>query len=178
MRRVAAVIVAAALLGGCGGGGDDEDAMIDWNLSASHTIEDVDWSKPDQTAVQIEQPGSVRIRFPGDKSFSGNGDIGAVGLERRGDQVTTVQVDSAPMTAEEAYEVALRWIRRWGLPKQPIEDWNERRQSGGDALTETAEAIPDPGTTVGPGGPEPSLKLLNSFNDDRPVIVSLRFFWS
>jgi hypothetical protein len=175
-ERVAAIIVAALLFGGCGGSGDDEGKMIDWNLSQSHNVEDVDWAKPDQTAVQIESPDSVRIRFPGGQSFAGNGDVGAVGLERQGDKVTTVQVDSAPMTADEAYETALRWTRRWGLPKAPIEAWNEHRRSS--AGIQTAEAIPDPGTTVGPGGPEPSLKLLNSFNDDRPVIVSLRFFWT
>jgi hypothetical protein len=172
------VIVAALLLGGCGGGGDDEATMIDWNLSKSHTTQDVDWPKPGQSAVQIESPESVHIRLPGDHEFSANGDVGAVGLERRGDDLTTVQVDTEPLTAEDAYRLALQWARRWDIPTQPIQDWNERRRAGGDALTETVEAIPDPGTTVGPGGPEPSLKLLNSFNDDRPVIVSLRFFWS
>jgi hypothetical protein len=176
-ERIAAGIIAAVMLAGCGSEGDGGGNTIDWDLSTSHTTADVDWPEPGQSAVQIEQPASVRIRFPGGRSFSARSDVQAVGLERRGDRVTTIQLDSAPTTPDEAYRLALDWVGRWELPRAPIEDWYRRHRTATPETFASVEAVPDPGTTVGPGGPEPSLKILNSFNDDRPAIVSLRFFW-
>jgi hypothetical protein len=176
-ERIAAGIVAAVMLAGCGSDGDGGRAAIDWNLSTSHTPADVDWPEPGQSAVQIEAPASVRIRFPGGRSFSAASGIQAVGLERQDDRVTAVQLDSAPMTPDDAYRLALDWAGRWELPRAPIKDWYRRHRTATPETFASVEAVPDPGTTVGPGGPEPSLKILNSFNDDRPAIVSLRFFW-
>jgi hypothetical protein len=70
-ERTAAGLVAAVMLAGCGGDGDGGRPAINWNLSTDHTTADVDWPEPGQSAVQIEEPASVRIRFPGGKSFSG-----------------------------------------------------------------------------------------------------------
>jgi hypothetical protein len=60
--------------------------MIEWDLSISHTTADVDWPKPDLTAVEISPVESVEIRLPAGRRFSGDGElVHDVTLDRRGD---------------------------------------------------------------------------------------------
>ena len=49
--------------------GSSDGAMIDWDLSVSHTIEDVDWPKPDLTAVEISPVDSVQVKLPDGRRF-------------------------------------------------------------------------------------------------------------
>ena len=57
LRTIALVACLVPVLSACGGSNSDaeagDEAVIDWNLSQSHTVDDVDWPKPDQSAVEI-----------------------------------------------------------------------------------------------------------------------------
>ena len=171
--RAAAVLVGAALAAGCGGGGDA--AVIDWDLTRSHTTADVDWPKPELDSTVIEPVESVRIRFPGGKTFASDGDVvHDVTLAResaQAEQVDYIQIDSHPRTSEDAYRLAVRWAEEWGLPREPLDDWSKGGQAGGALTTATrAEA--------GPGGVIPAVEIRNSFEDERPSLVSLQFSWA
>jgi hypothetical protein len=194
-ERLACALVAAGLaVGGCGDGngkgnsnGNGEGGtaeVIDWDLSRTHTTRDVDWPRPDIDAVEIRPVDSVRIELPGGQAFSDDGTIvHDVSLTRDGEHVTKVQIDSLPRTTEDAYELAIRWGREWGVPTDAIERWHHERvagrERGEENLRSTAEAIPDRGVTVGePDGPEPTVQIRYSFDDDeRPSLVSLQFYW-
>jgi hypothetical protein len=175
------LVLAVALTAGCSSGGGGGDEMIDWDLSDSHTTADVDWPKPGQSAVQVEPVDSVRIRLPAGRAFEASDGVRAVGLERKGDEVTTVQLDSEPQSTDDAYQLALRWAKEWDLPRRPLDDWYRDRRAGRERgqedLTSTALATAGPDERIGESGPVPSIRILHSFMDDRPSLVSLRFFW-
>jgi hypothetical protein len=169
--RLLATLAGLALLApGCGG---DHGKMIDWDLSASHTTKDVGWPKPDLTAVEISPVESLRIRFPeGRELTEKDGLVHDVTMDREGDEVTGLNVDSQPKTADDAYELALRWAREWDLPTEPIERWHERGVAGSTASTGSK-----PGSRLGEHGPQPALQIRHSFDDERPSLVSLEFDW-
>jgi hypothetical protein len=176
--RLAVLLLATGLaLSGCGG--DDESGgemkRIDWDLSKSHTTADVDWPNPDLEATEISPVGSVRIRMPGGQAFSaGDGVVHDVTLERRGDEVITVQIDSHPRTHADAYDLAVEWAKPWGVPTKPLDDWRRGVDSDGDP---TVEAIAPDAPVGGPDGPEPTVQIRKSFDDERPSLVSLQFLW-
>ena len=174
-----ALAVAALALAGCG----DDDAVsegdpvtVDWDLSQGHEVDQVEFVRPELTANELTPIESVRLRLPEGKEFAPeDGVVHDVTLAREGDQLTTLQVDSDPMEAEAAHELALEWAREFELSEEPIETWFSRQGDDG-APTNTLTA-PKPGTTIGEGGPAPSVQIRNSFEDDRPAIVSVQFFW-
>jgi hypothetical protein len=178
VERLALPLLAATLAFGCNG---EESNVIDWDLSQSHTRADVEWPRPELDAAQITDVGEVSIALPEGRSFSSRDEVRAVGLESRGDQVTTVQLDSDPLSTDDAYELAKRWAREWGLPQRPLDDWYRERRAGrerGDEdVTTTAESL-DNSQRIGRDGPTPSLQILYSFREnERPSFVSLQFFW-
>ncbi len=172
--------VLALLLAGCGGDSDDESAAgpvtVDWDLSEGHDVDRVEFVRPELTANELSPIESVRLRLPAGKEFAPeDGLVHDVTLSRDGDQLTTLQVDSDPMESGAAHELALEWAREFDLPEEPIETWYSRQgEEGAPTRTQTS---PQPGTTIGEGGPAPSVQIRNSFEDDRPAIVSVQFFW-
>ena len=100
--------------------------MIDWNLSRSHTVDDVDWPKPGQSAVEISPVEQVRIELPEGRSFESDGDVvHDITLDRRERIVRNVQIDSHPRSAADAHELAVRWAQDWGLSREPLDRWRE-----------------------------------------------------
>jgi hypothetical protein len=167
----AAALLAVAVLSGCGG---DEERMIDWDFSEGRAVPEEDLAKPDLSANEITPVESVRIRLPGGKLFEAGDEINRVAVDRDlgdRDRLALVQVMTQPETAEDAYEHAVRWAEQFDLPLEPLEAWQQR----GDPTAAALSA--DPEATLGPGGPVPAVKLLNSFNDDRPTIAALELAW-
>jgi hypothetical protein len=172
MRRLKAVLCCAVLaaMAACG---DDESTSaegmtIDWDLSTSHTMEDVNWPREDLTAVVLEPVERVSIRLPDDRRFTGDGDlVHDVSLERRGRTVQTVQIDSHPRPADDAYGLAARWAEEWGLPTKPLVGWRQ----GGDSTVQTS--VTESGR-IGPEGPIPTVQIRPAEDGGR---VSLQFFW-
>jgi hypothetical protein len=176
MLRTSAFLGCVLLaLTGCGGSdtaSGDEDAMIDWDLSQSHTTDDVDWPKPDLSAVEISPVEDVRIGLPDDRSFESDGDtVHDITLDRRGETVRNVQIDSHPRSPEDAHELAVRWADEWGLSREPLDRWRD------GASKTPAITSGRPNEPVGDGGPVPTVEIRNSFEDERPALVSLQFYW-
>ena len=141
---------------------------IDWNLSASHTIEDVNWPRDDLSAVVLDPVDRVSIRLPEGRRFAGDGElVHDVSLERRGRTVQTVQIDSYPKPDDDAYRLAVRWAEEWGLPTEPLTAWRD----GGDSPVQTS--VTESGR-IGPKGPVPTVQIRPAEDGGR---ASLQFYW-
>jgi hypothetical protein len=177
MRKLSvSALVACALLApvGC----DDsepasgDDTVIDWNLSRSHTVDDVDWPKPELSAVEISPVGPVRIQLPEGKSFTSDGDVvHDITLDRRDRIVRGVQIDSHARSDEDAHELAVRWATEWDLSREPLDRW-----LGGDTKTPVITSSRRT-ERIGEEGPLPTVEIRKSFVDERPALVSLQFYW-
>jgi hypothetical protein len=175
LRAIALAGCLLLALTGCGGSdtasGDDE-AMIDWDLSRSHTMGDVDWPNPDLSAVEISPVEEVRIELPVGRSFSSDGEtVHDITLDRRDRVVRNVQIDSHPMSEAAAHDLAVRWAEEWGLSRAPLDRW---RDGGAKTPVITSAQRAD---RIGDAGPLPTVEVRNSFEDERPALVSLQFYW-
>jgi hypothetical protein len=175
MRRTSALVACLLLaLTGCGGSesAEGDEAMIDWDLSQSHTMDDVDWPKPDLSAVEISPVEQVRIELPDGRSFESDGDtVHDITLDRRGRTVRNVQIDSHPRSKADAHELAVQWAEEWDLSSIPLDRWR-------DGETKTpAITSGRPVERIGDGGPVPIVEIRNSFQDENPALVSLQFYW-
>jgi hypothetical protein len=175
MGRIGALVGLVALaLVGCGGSDSaaGDDTMIDWDLSRSHTVDDVGWPKPDLSAVEISPVGSVRIRLPEGKSFASDGEVvHDLTLDRRDRTVRGVQIDSHPRSEEDAHELAVRWAGEWGLSREPLDRWRDGETKTPVITSSRREA------RIGAEGPLPAVEIRKSFDDERPALVSLEFYW-
>jgi hypothetical protein len=172
-----ATVLAACLLLALTGCGDSDpasgdEAMIDWDLSRSHTTADVDWPKPELSAVEISPVGEVRIELPEDRSFTAEGDVvHDITLDRRERIVRNVQIDSHPRSETDAHELAVRWAKDWGLSREPLDRWRDGEVRT-PVITSARRA-----ERIGDAGPVPAVEIRNSFQDERPALVSLQFYW-
>ena len=176
MARIGVLAACAAIaLTGCGGSepaSGDDDAMIDWDLSRSHTVDDVDWPKPDLSAVEISPVEAVRIELPEGRTFEAeSGVVHDVTMDRRDRVVRNVQIDSHPLSATDAHELAVRWAEQWGLSREPLDRWRD-----GETKTPVITSA-RPEDRIGESGPVPALEIRNSFRDERPALVSIQFYW-
>jgi hypothetical protein len=175
MRPTSALVACLLLaLTGCGGSesAEGDEAMIDWDLSQSHTMDDVDWPKPELSAVEISPVEQVRIALPEERAFESDGDVvHDITLDRRDRTVRNVQIDSHPRGEEDAHALAVRWADEWGLSREPLDRWRD-----GGAKT-PAITSGRPAERIGAEGPVPAVEIRNSFQDDNPALVSLQFYW-
>src|SRR5215467_12895327 len=187
----AVAVLAAIVLAGCGGGGGgsgtggggSSQMRIDWNLSQAHDMAAVQWPQnaSDLDAAELKPVDSVRIALPGGRVFDAKDGVKAVFLHREGERVDEITINSAPMTTDQAYKLALAWTKEWNLDSRDIEAWyakrTEQRKQGDEDKTSTAQAGNNKEFVGGSGGPNPSVELQYSFMDDKPSIVALDFFW-
>jgi hypothetical protein len=176
MRAVCAVVAlcAALLVAGCGdddGGGSPVKA--DWDLSSSHTMQDVQWRDPGIDALNLLPIESVHLRFPDDNTFTASSGITRIGLTRNGEQLEEVRLFADPMTVDDAYALAQKWAKEYDLPLAPLQKWHAE----GGSVEFRVLSVGPPGQTVGTGGPEPSLEIIDSAVDDKPAQVVLNFGW-
>jgi hypothetical protein len=175
MARIGVLAACLTLaLTGCGGSEDsgEDEAMIDWDLSSSHTVDDVDWPKPGQSAVEISPVESVRIALPEGRSFAADaGVVHDVTLDRRDRLVRNVQIDSKPRSRADAHELAVSWAEDWGLSREPLDRWRDGASRTPVITSARREE------RIGDSGPVPALEIRNSFVDEQPALVSLQFYW-
>jgi len=170
MRARAGVVALGLLLAGCGAD-SGEPMKIDWDLSRSHTMQDVAWPDPSTDSIELGPIASARIRFSDDREVDETSAIRRVAVDREGQRIAELAIYTTPATVADAYRLALRWCRQWALPTTTIDEWHA---AGGGHFNVTAY---NPEQKLGPNHPEPSVKVLSSFDDDRPVVMSLQFFW-
>ena len=176
LAAVAATLV--IVMAPCGGEGKPK--VIDWDLSSSHTAADVGWPN-DLDAHEIQPVSSVRIVLPEGRVFEAGDEVHDVNLLREGDEVRDIQIDYEPATTEEAYRRAISLATEWGLERDKLDEWiAERRaqRAGGEENTSSRGLASAPRTvTIGPDGPFVVIETRYSFDDSKPVIVSLGLIW-
>jgi hypothetical protein len=168
----------------CGGGGDDHGGggaagkpmTLDWDFTDSHTLDDVDWpaDERDLDAVDLRPIASLRFRFPGGREFTAGGDdVLRVNPARDGRTIEEVLVVSHPQTVDDAYRLSTRWARDVDIPTRALERWHAAGGTG-----RNVSAYDTRNTRLGGGrGPVPDIKLISSFDDRKPISVTLTFFW-
>lgn len=176
-RAAFALVVLTSTLA-CGGGGGDP-VTIDWDLSASHTKQDIgEEPDPDTNHYGIRSVESIRVALPGDRVFEA-GDVQDIRIDAPDDEVETISVVLNPRTAEEAHERAVALAEKWDLSRDNLDDWlaeirSGREEGGREADVGSALAV-DGG--IDPVPFAPSVEIRYSFDDDKPWVVSFEMFW-
>lgn len=169
MRALATCVALVLLMTGCGVD-YGPPKTVGWDLSASHTMLDVMWSDPSTDAIELRPIKVLRIALSGGRRVSEDSVIKRVTLFREDEQITELQIYSHPATVAEAHALALRWCKQWKLDQTMLDAW---RADGG---TEFGTISFDPDAKRD-RNPEVSLDASPSFDDDKPVVVALVFFW-
>lgn len=162
---------------------------IDWDLSGRHTRAEVSWPKErlDAPTTSLEPIESVRIRLPAGKLLQDDR-VRSIILHRKargpdplpgaeGEIVDYVQVDSDPLSYEDAHRLAVAYAEQFDLPRAPLDGWLKRREQGVDPVTDNTATTVQNQRLGGKDGPAPYLELGYSTNDERPGAVSMQFFW-
>jgi hypothetical protein len=118
----------------------------------------------------------VRIRLPGGATLDEADGIRRVGVDRERDEVTSITVFTDPLEIDAGYEKAVAWAQQFGLPREPLDRWHARAKSEKPPDISAGQSI-DNHRFLGPEGPVPTVEVHTSFNDERPVVTSVQFFW-
>ena len=172
-KRLFAFVAALFLCGGCM---NDDPMTVDWDLSSSHTLDDVDWpaDQRDSTATAFEDLSGATIELPGGERFEAGEEVEAILLERDGPNVTLAQINFEKQSLEGARDRARALAEEWDLPIEPLDPWYEEQieEHGGTDVTEPVQLIGPKGDGV-----QISADIRYSFNEAEPARVSLTVFW-
>ena len=167
------MVVVSVLLAGCM---NEETKAISWDLSSSHTLEDVGWPDDRDASTQIafEDIESVDVTFPGDLTIEAGDEVHRIWVERDDNEVVLVQIDFENQTAEDALDRAKDLADAWDIPTEPLDEWFDEipAQEGGAEVSHNALA---PGEAI--DGIKPEVHVLYSFNDELPASVGLVVNW-
>lgn len=162
------------LAAGCGTSGAGQE-RVDWDLRHGHTAAQVHWHGG--SSFELDDGVQVRLRLPDDKVFDER--VDRFGADRDGTQVRDVLLYYPASSVPQAHSRADRLGRRWEIDMRNIDAWYERERANphhGDDIP-TASTGGQDSTPIGARGPIPTLETLYSFDDARPVVVKLEFFW-
>ncbi|HUC20734.1 MAG TPA: hypothetical protein VMR98_04535 [Candidatus Polarisedimenticolaceae bacterium] len=157
---------------------DNPPHSINWDLSRSHTMQDVSWPDPSTSAMELRPIESVRIKFSDSRELHETSGIRRLAIDRgfkvynQENQISDLAVYSEPLTVDDGYKLALRWCKQWDIPAKAIDEWHA---TGGKTFNHPAF---DSRKKIDFDHPEVSILPLYSFEDDKTVIMSLQFSWS
>lgn len=176
-RRCALVtlLLLAVAVSACGGGSSPKTpsgATIDWDLSQSHTRGDVDWPSRDLDATEVAVNGKpVRIRLPhGIELRLPEGVADRINLLRTGETLESVDVHTVALDKEAAFELARSQARRFSLPLEPLQKWNDQPDATSDVPTAFTGSRGKP--LGGPGGARLDIEINASFKEDAPYTLN------
>jgi hypothetical protein len=174
MRQLAAVLLAFATMGCMM---QSTTRTVHWDLSESHAKTAFGWPSGAGDVYEIDQADAT-VRLPGDRTFEGSGVKLKVLAE--GDQAQILAVMYPKTTLDDGYRQAQDLAKRWGLKTDGLETWHQQVIAG------RARGVKDrdepfyttmAGSPLAPGGPTPFVQLLDSFDDQRPLVLDLEFQW-
>jgi hypothetical protein len=175
-----------ALMAGCdgdhvkgGGSPGPRQPAETWDLRSAHTSGNINW--PSGAGSAFERSGlRVRVLFPEGKVFQDR--IQRVTALKYADSISSLDFYYPPATTTDAYRLAQRLGKEWNIDLRNLDAWYQRRMkqraAGNEDFTDTAlTGGPSSRPLGGPGGPAPTIEMLNSFASTHPVVVNLSFFW-
>lgn len=173
---LATLLLLSAVAFGCGTMNNSNTAQgqgtkFDWDLSQRHTIEQVNWPAENDTNAWALKDVALRLKLSGDKIFAGQ--MKDVTLARDGKEIASVVLHSPPQTTDAAYAEAKRLAKTWGFDERSLDEWYRTRKAENPENTfATFNAFRN--------DIEPSLalRLLHSFDDRAPWLVSFEVNWT
>lgn len=165
--------------GGSGPSGTAGAGNLMWDLSKGHTTRQVTWPAKG-TAFELHRGVQVRLVLPAGRTFQGR--VERVLGKRDGEVIHMLNFSYRATTTEAAFKQAQALGKEWGIDLRNIDSWYQRRmdqrRQGREDFSDTAftgrvHAKP----LGGPSGPTPSIEMMNSFSDERPVVVGFNITW-
>lgn len=152
---------------------------VDWDLSDSHRVDDVDWpaERADRDLFTLQHGVDARIHLPQATVLEER--FKRVQVERsfEGDDVMTIEAVWPKRTLDDAHTLAQRVGDQFDLDLAGYQAWHrDQRQRLAEGRTLIAETNAN-GPPLAPGGPVPSIRPLYSFDDDAPVSLLIQLYW-
>jgi hypothetical protein len=151
---------------------------LSWDLSRGRSLGRVRW--PAQgTMFQMTRGVQANVALAPGKAFRGRVEK-VMGL-REGGNIRQLNLFYPASTTDEGYQRAKSVAKAWGIKPENLDKWHQRRKkqraAGKEDLSDTAFTGSYDGKRLGESGPKPAVEVLNSFDKERPVVVSLTFLW-
>lgn len=163
----------------CGGGGDP--VTLNWDLSASHTKEDIgEEPDPETNHYGIRSVESIRVALPGDRIFEAD-DVQDIRISAEGDDVEEIGVVLHPRTAEDAHARAVALAGQWDLRREGLDEWLQQVRSVREQDEDQDEASVGQALATdkvpGVAAFAPSVEIRYSFDDEKPWVVAFNMYW-
>jgi hypothetical protein len=113
--------------------------------------------------------GYVDLHLPGSISYEGN--VSFLGFRRQGGSVTSVYLNLDDGAVDRVFAKALELAKSWNLPTEPLEKWHSKVNQYGLRFQDL------PVSERHDVEPAIGLEIRYSFDDARPVFISLDFVW-
>lgn len=111
----------------------------------------------------------VELLLPNEVSYKGH--VSLLAFTRKGDLVNSVSLNLDDGTVDEVYSQAIDFAKAWNLSTKRLEDWHAKAKRVG---VRTEDFPTDAKNDVEPAI---DLEIHYSFDDSKPVFVSLEFAW-
>jgi len=183
LKRLVGLAAVALTVTACSGG---DPAVLDWDLTESHTIEGIGRADDGEGGGGFDSVESVRITLPDGSVFEATDDVAGITFLATDGELSHLDIAFEPETAEDTYTRILGFINEWELTLHPrVDSWWAQAQgvTGPEAAeVDTSEIFAArPGdfddVRLAPGGPFIDASIAYSFNDDRPFAVNFGFTW-
>jgi hypothetical protein len=144
------------------------DKVFQFDLSRSHNINDVAWPPGWKSELWVyDKDCRLQMKLPGDRTFDES--LKQLGVERAGDSVDAVRAHLPNMRLDEAYAQAKRLMSAWHFDDRAFEPWlNAISKGEQDRTFQTMRNDLHPALV---------LKVLHSFNDEKPWFISFEAEW-
>ncbi len=151
---------------------------VHWDLRQGHARSAVGWPADAGDVLDVDG-ADVTIDLPGGRTFEARG----VGLHllSQGDQVLLIAVRYPKTTLDDGYRQARSLAQHWQLRTDQLVRWHQQVIAGRARGVRDADEpfyVVMAGSPLAPGGPTPYAKTLDSFDDQRPLVLDLEFQWT
>ena len=150
---------------------------IHWDLRQGHGRSAVGWPAGAGDVYDIDN-ANVTIDLPAGHTFRGDGVN--VHLFASGDQILILGIKYPKTTLDDGYKQAVSVSRQWQLRTDELEVWHREVVAGrarGVKDSDERAFVVMAGSPLGPDGPTPYAKTLDSLDENRPFLLDLEFQW-
>ena len=142
--------------------------VLEWDLTRSHRADEVGW--PDLFRDHRFWQGDVHLtlKLPGRVLAF---DLADVRAERRGGEVSVIQLRGHPLTLDATMAEVERRMQELELPRRDLDQWREDARSGDFQKSRVFS------TRRNDLRPALSLEVKHSYDDERPWYLSWEIAW-
>lgn len=144
------------------------EKVFNFDLSRSHRVQDVNWP-PGRNSDMFgyDDDCQLTLKLPGERVFHER--LKQFAIERRGDSIYFIGAHMHDMSLEEVAAQAKRLMNAWHFDDRRFAAWYEKTGKKEDnVIFESMRNDVQPAL---------ALKVLHSFNDERPWFISFEVAW-